>query len=293
MTKSTAGTVVVVGAAAMGSIGHAVAVRAAEDGANVVIADIERPADMVADVEREAGWAGMSSVLDEIRATGSEGIAVHCDITRRDQVESLVREAEVLGPVTGVVNSTRARLEPSRSVIEMDERTWRDTLDVNLTGALYLTSAAARAMLARGASGSIVHVSSVAGLNPLRGRPAYSVTKAALNMLTRSMSLDLAPTGIRVNAVCPGIISTHRVDPDEDARAERMGLTVAEQRRRLLASQAAAIPLGRPGRATEVAAAVAFLLSDASSYVSGELISVSGGLGAPLLTDASPHGTPS
>jgi 3-oxoacyl-[acyl-carrier protein] reductase len=291
-TSAARKTVIVLGAAGMGSIGHAVAVRAAKDGAHVVVADIERPPHLIADVERSAGWTGLPSVLAEIRAHGGTGIAVHCDVTSRDEVEELVRAAQHRGPVTGLVNSTRAGLEPSRPSIEMDEQVWRRTFDVNVTGALTASSAVARAMIANGTTGSIVHISSVAGLHPLRGRTAYSVTKAALNMLTRSMSLDLAPAGIRVNAVCPGIIGTNRVDPDEQARARRLGLTVAQQRQRLLEQQSAVIPLGRVGLADEVASTVAFLLSDNSSYLTGELISVSGGQFVPLLTDASPRGAP-
>jgi len=284
------GVVAVIGAGAMGSIGHAVALRAAHDGATVVVADVQRPAARVADVEAAAGWRGTASVVEQIERDGGTAVALACDITSGEQLDALVREAERHGPLTGLVNATRAPLEKSLPFTELDERVWQTTLDVNLTGALRCTQVAAAAMTAGGTRGSIVHLSSMASTIPQRGRTAYSVTKAALNTLVRIMSLDLAQQGIRVNAVLPGIIATHRVDPDEQARAKRLGVSVAEQRERLLEQQGRAIPLGRAGRPEEVAGTVAFLLGQDSSYITGELISVGGGVLAPLLTDESPGG---
>ena len=106
-------------------------------------------------------------------------------------------------------------------------------------------------------------------------------------MLTRCLALDLAGDGIRVNAVLPGIVSTNRVDPDERTRAAAAGVTLADQRRPLLESQGSQIPMGRVGRPEEIAATVAFLLSDESSYVTGELLGVNGGGSAPSVPLAS------
>lgn len=273
---------VVVGAAAMGSIGHAVAVRAARDGADVVVADIDRPPAMIAEVEAEAGWTGLESLVREIEALGRRALAVTCDVTQADQVRAMVAAAEDFGAIVGMVNTTRAPIEPSRSSLDMDDEVWATTFDVNVRGALLCANAVARSMMGRGTAGSIVHISSLAGIHPLRGRTAYCTSKAALNMLTQIMALDLGPAGIRVNAVCPAIIGTHRIDPDEAANAERMGLSVAEKRTKLLAEQSEAIPLGRVGSAADVADVVGFLLSAASSYVTGQLLTVSGGLGYPL-----------
>jgi NAD(P)-dependent dehydrogenase (short-subunit alcohol dehydrogenase family) len=273
--------VIVFGAAAMGSIGHAAAVQAARDGASVVVADIDRPKDWIPDVERDASWKGLPSVASEIESLGGRATAIQCDVRRRDQIQALVRCAEELGTITGMVNTTRAPIARAVPAIDEDPDYWSLSFDVNVTGALLCASAVARSMMKAGKGGSIVNISSVAGLHPVHGRTAYCASKAALHMLTRCLALDLAPSGIRVNAVLAGIVSTNRVDPEERELAEAMGVTLAEQRRQLLEAQGGTIPLGRVGRPEEIAAAVAFLLSDASSYITGELISVAGGAYAP------------
>lgn len=274
--------VVVVGAAAMGSIGHAVAVRAARDGYDVVVADIDRPRWIVPDVEGEAGWQGLSSVAAQIEALGRMAVTAHCDVTAAGEVEQLVAAAARVGPVHGLVNCTRAPIERAVSSLDLDDQTWRQTLAVNLTGALNCSRAVARHMIERGTPGSIVHISSLAGTHPIVGRTAYCTTKAALNMLTRVMALDLAPHGIRINVVAPGVIATHRWDPDEEIRARRMGLTLGEERAILLAAQQESIPLGRVGEAEDVANAVSFFLTDASAFVTGDSINVTGGQPFPI-----------
>jgi 3-oxoacyl-[acyl-carrier protein] reductase len=274
--------VIVIGAAAMGSIGQAVAIRSARNGADVVIVDIDRPERAIPPAEREEGWQGLASVAAEIEALGRRAASVTCDVTQPDQVEAMVAEANGFGTVTGLVNTTRAPIEPAVTSLEVDDDVWSHTFDVNVRGALLCSRAAARSMIASGVSGSIVHISSVAGSHPLRGRTAYCTSKAALNMLTKVIALDLAPWGIRVNGVCPGIIATNRWDPDEEVRAALAGVSLAEERARHLEEQGGLIPLGRAGQAEEVAHVVGFLLSDASSYVTGELINVSGGLGFPV-----------
>ncbi|GAA0997812.1 SDR family oxidoreductase [Acrocarpospora macrocephala] len=277
---SSESVVVVVGAAAMGSIGHTVAVRSARDGADVVLADTARPAWTLPEIESDAGWEGLPSVAREIERLGRRALPVACDVTRTGEVAALAEAAAGFGAVTGLVYTARHPTEPLRPVTELDEELWLRTFDVNLHGALRCAQAIGPLMTARG--GSIVHVSSVAGLNPLPGRTAYSVSKAGLNMLTRVLALDLAASGIRVNAVCPGIIATHRVTPEEVDGAAKLGVSLAAQRRMLLDAQREVIPLGRPGRAEDVADAVAFLLSDAGSFITGELLSVSGGQYVPV-----------
>ena len=273
--------VLVMGAAAMGSIGHAVALQAARAGFDVALADIDRPTAWIPELEHEADWKGLASVAAQVIAEGARALTLHCDVTRRDQIQETVRAAEAFGPIAGMVNTTRAPIVTATPILDEDDDYWALSFDVNVRGALWCAQAVARTMLARGAGGSIVHVSSVAGLHPVHGRGAYCASKAALHMVTRCLSFDLAGAGIRVNAVLPGVIATHRMDPDEREQARAQGISLAEQRRRILQAHGRLIPMGRVGQAEEVAATVGFLLSPASAYITGELISVAGGSFAP------------
>jgi NAD(P)-dependent dehydrogenase (short-subunit alcohol dehydrogenase family) len=272
--------VIVIGAAAMGSIGHACAVQSAREGSAVVLLDIQRPSEAVPPVEHEREWKGLQSVVREIEAAGGVGSAITGDVTKVDDLRECVNRAEDLGRLRGLVNTSRAPLEPSCSSVDLDDQALLAAFDVNVRGALLSTQLAARVMQRYG-SGSIVHISSIAGLHPLPGRTSYSVTKAALNMLTRSMAQDLARSAVRVNGVCPGIIATNRVDPDEVRNADRHGQSLTEYRSSLTERQGALVPMGRTGDASEIARVVSFLLSDASSYMTGEIVNVSGGLSGP------------
>jgi NAD(P)-dependent dehydrogenase (short-subunit alcohol dehydrogenase family) len=269
---------IVIGAAAMGSIGHACAIELARKGLDLVLFDIDRPPEAISPKEREAKWTGLRSVLAEVEGLGRGGSVITGDIRRPADIERLVAAGESLGKIVGLVNSSRAPLEPQCSVIDLSPSAVTRALDVNLLGALTTSSAVARSMLARGTAGSIVHMSSVVGLHPLRGQAAYSISKAALNMLTRSMAIELAPASIRVNAVSPGIIATNRVDPEERARSEELGIPIVEYRDRHLKSQEALVPLARVGQPDDVARLAAFLLSSESSFITGEIIGVTGGM---------------
>jgi NAD(P)-dependent dehydrogenase (short-subunit alcohol dehydrogenase family) len=274
--------VVIAGAAALGSIGHTTAVFAAEAGYDVVISDIDRPEAMIPDAERECGWQGLASVADEIAALGRVVLPVRCDVTVPEQVTQLARSTRQLGQVAGLVNTTRAPIEPSAPGYEVKASDWTRTMAVNLDGAQRLTSAFAGLLIETGSPGSIVHISSIAGISPSPGRPAYSVSKAALNMLVRVMAADLAWARVRVNGVCPGVINTHRWDPDEEERAHDAGRSLADERSRLLQAHSERIPLGRVGRPEDVANLTMFLVSEAASFITGELISVAGGQTSPI-----------
>jgi 3-oxoacyl-[acyl-carrier protein] reductase len=149
----------------------------------------------------------------------------------------------------------------SRAFQELDEETYRLSFESNVRMVYGPSFLAARHMIERG-GGSIIHISSVGGLRAHRGLAGYDASKGAVDALTRSMAMDLAPYGIRVNAVAPGFIphaGRSEADPVAAKRAE-------------------GIPLGRAGTPRDVAAAVAFLASDAGSYITGQILYVDGGL---------------
>jgi NAD(P)-dependent dehydrogenase (short-subunit alcohol dehydrogenase family) len=148
-------------------------------------------------------------------------------------------------------------------LLELDLDAWRKIVEVNLTGALLTAQAAARRMLPR-RSGCLVFIASIAGLEPLPGLGAYSVSKAGLLGLMRALATELGPSGIRVNAVAPGLIETRFSAAlfEDHAAYERM------------MSQT---PLGRHGQPEDVAGTVVFLASDAAAYVTGQVLIVDGG----------------
>ncbi len=205
---------------------------------------------------REAAQA----LADSLAAQGGEALAVRADVSDRQAVEDMARTVErAFGPVTLLVNN--AGVSWQGLFQDMDDALWDRCFAVNVTGARNAIRAVLPAMLHE-KSGCIVNVSSIWGLRGASCEVAYACTKAALVGLTRSLALELAPSGIRVNCVAPGCIDTDMV------RA------LGEETRELLARET---PLGRLGTPEEVAQAVAFLASERSSFLTGQILTADGG----------------
>jgi len=201
-------------------------------------------------------------VVGEIRDKGGSAVAIAVDTRDAAAVESLFHgTADALGPVTGLVNNAGVGSRIGRFA-DLDEADLRRVVDVNVVGAILCAREAAR-RLTRG--GAIVNISSVAAAtgSPFE-YPHYAATKAAIEALTVGLAKELGPEGIRVNTVAPGIIYTdfHATQSGEAGRPDRLG---------------PGAPLGRSGQPEEVAAAVAWLLSDDASYVTGANLRVAGG----------------
>jgi len=267
MEKELAGKVAIVtGAGRMRSIGRPIAVKLAEAGCNVVISGTGRPPDRYPDDEKAAGWRDIESVADEVRAQGSKCLALVSDISNEQAVDGLVaRTVREFGRLDIVVNNAgAARGDDRKPVTDLDYETWKKVLVTNLDGTFLLSRAAARHMLAAGHGGSLVNISSIASKLAGANTAAYSSSKAGINALSRAMAMELAPKGIRVNAVCPGIIDTFRMD--DLGRGEVWQQTVARM-----------IPLGYPGDGSECAEMVLFLVSDRGKWITGQAINVDGG----------------
>jgi NAD(P)-dependent dehydrogenase (short-subunit alcohol dehydrogenase family) len=235
--------VCVVTGAAQG-IGEACVRLFAAEGAKVVVVDI--------DDERGLDLA------DEL-----DGMYVPCDVGDREQVEGMVAAVvEAHGRIDVLVNN--AGIFRAAPFLDLTEEDFDEVLRVNLKGAFLVGQAVAREMV-RAGRGAIVNMSSVNSVLTIPTIASYNVSKGGLNQLTRVMALDLADRGIRVNAVAPGTIAT--------AMSAASVLTDEAARRRVMSRT----PMRRFGDPAEVAAAVAFLASDAASYITGEVLFIDGG----------------
>lgn len=244
------GKVAVVTGAAHG-IGRACAERLAGEGAEVMLADID-----VDEGQAAAEAIGASAIFarTDMRDLSSVSATVEQAVAQFGGVDILVNNAAVA--VNGVVD-------------EIDEDRWSTVIDMNLTGVWRGMKACAPHMRARG-GGSVINMSSVQGMRGFRGWPAYAAAKGGVNALTIQSAVDLAPAGIRVNAVAPGTILT--------PMNERIFADLPDGGAALKEEWNNAHPMGRFGYPGEVADAVIFLASERSSFITGEIIRVDGGL---------------
>lgn len=232
-------------------IGKAVALRLAREGCNVVLSGRDAKA--------------LEAVAAEVCQTGAAAVACAGDLRDHGAPERLVETAQTrFGRLDILVNSAGiAKLVP---FIEMDLETWQEFQDLHLTATFRCGQAAARAMMAAGAGGRIVNISSIAASMAMYGQAAYAAAKAGVSALTRVMAIELAPHGITVNAVAPGPVAT------EQLRAVYSGTMYQERSR--------SIPLNRLGEPGEVAELIAFLVSRAAAYITGQVFTLDGGASA-------------
>ena len=230
-------------------IGEACVRLFVEDGARVVFVDIHK--------------AKGEALQAQLQQQGHDVLFMVCDIGSKAEVESLLSQViERLGQIDVLISN--AGIFKAAPFLEVTEADFDEVLRVNLKGAFLIGQAVTRVMKTQG-GGAIVHMSSVNGVLAIPEIASYNVSKGGLNQLTRAMALALVDDGIRVNAVAPGTIATEL--------ANKAVLTSEEARQKILGRT----PMKRLGNPVEVAHVVAFLASDAASYITGEVITVDGG----------------
>ena len=249
-----AGKVAVVTGAGMG-MGEAAALAFAAEGASVVVVDINAEA--------------AANTVSAIEANGGRAVAVVADVSKTAEVARIPAAAtEAFGGIDCLFNN--AGIQTYGTVLELDEDTWDRTLNVNLKSVYLVSRACIPSMIERG-GGAIVNMSSVQGLASQRRVPAYCASKGGIIAMTRSMALDHAPQGIRVNSVCPASVDTPML-------RWAAGLNVTEDQVEATVKEwGEAYPLGRVARADEIAQVVLFLCSDQSSFITAASIVVDGG----------------
>jgi NAD(P)-dependent dehydrogenase (short-subunit alcohol dehydrogenase family) len=236
-------------------IGRAAAELFAAEGAAVAVLDVNATA--------------AKETAAEVTAEGGEALAVPADITSASDVDdAMAAVVAEYGRVDVLYNN--AGVNSSGSVLDATEEDWHRCFAVNVTGMFLCSRAAGRLMVDAGA-GSIVNQASVAALVGIANFAAYCAAKGAVVGLTRSMSVDLAPKGVRVNALCPGTVYTPLMEPMLRARG-------GGDLDRGLAMTVAKYPIGRLGTPGEIAAAALFFASDQSSFLTGSVLAADGGM---------------
>ena len=236
-------------------IGKATAIGLARAGADVIVTSRKLP--------------DLELVADEIKALGRKSLAIATHVGRMDQINDLVKQAAgEFGKIDILVNN--AGTSPVMdSVLDIEERAWDAVMNLNLKGLFFLSQAVARVMKEQG-GGQIINVASIDAFKPEYHVSAYSISKAAVVMVTRAMAKELAQYNIRVNCIAPGAVSTKLLDshwsniPEEEARAQKEAL-------------ANRIPVGHIAQPEEMANIAIFLASESSSYITGQTIIAEGG----------------
>lgn len=249
--------VAIVTGAAMGykrggpSIGGAIAIRLAKDGFKIVVVDLLKTG---------------NNTVEIIKKNGGEAVFEKADVTNTTDVKKVVKKASELGNLTCLVNcAAKYPKGMFKNLADISEEDWNTVIEVNLGGYFKVAKYSIPEILKSG-GGTIINISSIASISSIKNFGVYSVSKAAINALTRSLAVDFAPK-IRVNAICPGFV---RIENSENNRSP-------EDLKKWYQEISRQYPLGRVAEVEEIANVASFLASDQSSYITGQSIIVDGG----------------
>ena len=255
---------IVTGAGRLRGIGRAAAVELARMGADVVVTGTGRSPDRYPDDEKAVGWRDVESTADQIREQGTRALTLTVDVSSADDVQMMIdRTVEEFGRLDVLINNAAFARGPDRvPILDLPQDIFQRVVDIKITGTYLCTKAAIPHMINAG-GGKIVNISSTAGKRGSANTLAYNASNFALVGMTQSMARELGRYGINVNCVCPGAVDTHRMDDiDRETRWVEMAETT---------------PIGRNGTDDEVGDFVAYLCSNAASWIHGQSININGG----------------
>ena len=255
---------IVTGAGRLRGIGRAAAVELARMGADVVVTGTGRSPDRYPDDEKAVGWRDVESTADQIREQGTRALTLTVDVSSADDVQMMIdRTVEEFGRLDVLINNAAFARGPDRvPILDLPQDIFQRVVDIKITGTYLCTKAAIPHMRDAG-GGKIVNISSTAGKRGSENTLAYNASNFALVGMTQSMARELGRHNINVNCVCPGAVDTHRMDDiDRETRWVQMAETT---------------PIGRNGTDDEVGEFVAYLCSDAASWIHGQSININGG----------------
>lgn len=230
-------------------IGQAIALKFIREGARLAVADRDAKA--------------LEETVALLRAEGGEVLPIEADLQDKDQIERMIDESlQTFGGIDVLINN--AGICRPAPLLDISEESWDQHLAINLKAPFLASQRLAREWVKSGQRGTIVNTSSVNGIQAEANQVHYNASKGGLNLLTMSMALELAPSGIRVNAVCPGFIETRLTRP-------------AIQNEAVITEYLKSVPMGRVGQPDEIADVVLFLASEESRYITGHCLVVDGG----------------
>ena len=278
MYDLTGKVAVVTGAGGRHGIGRSIATRLASEGADVVVTDIVQSLEGIRPEDSLEGWEGLPSVVKEIEGMGRRSLGIYSDVSIQADVDAMMYEViGKFGKIDILVNNAGSRPGKDRVlVVDLEEEALDLVMRVNVKGTFLCSQAVVRQMIKQGNGGKIVVISSGAGKKGIAKYAAYCASKFALIGFTQSLAKEVGQYNINVNAICPGLVDTERVDFIAAALANS-GESGAEYRAEMIQERSTIVPLGRVAQGEDIANTAAFLCSNESDYLTGLSISVSGG----------------
>ena len=257
-------------------LGRGIARRLAAEGADLVLTDVMPKGTQIVATKPVGQWGGLPAVAAEVQALGRRAVTALLDIRSPGQIDAVMAQTlAAFGRIDILVNNAAAPPGADRvPVVELSEEAWDAVLDTNLKGTFLVSRAVARVMLQEKVRGRIVNIASDRAKVGTVNLAAYCASKFGIVGLTQCLAMELAPSGITVNAVCPGGVDSERLDylgRREDGQYDERARVEEIKRRDALN------PMGRLTTPEDVAGVVAFLASDGAGYITGQALNVSGG----------------